>query len=597
MIMIGTFFIWTLSIIILKLNDNDKSLYWASILAFFGGFGPIPVFMGDVIIPYFSANHAVSISLLYTIESVISSMAHYLVPYSALMYGLTYSKLLSDKKLKFAYFLFLIPVIFSFIYFPFVCNDLKPKNELKLYFRQIAIWTLPYMSGCNILIIYSYLKEKGANIKKQHFVNMLVVVPFITYCIFSNIIFRAFGIENLWRGFLVLLPIQFLMFSILAIRHGVLGVRIKFEKHKHTISNIFDHISDLVLIIDENLQVVEINKSFETVFNKFTEKEDCLTFFEKSPLRTYKDFLYENIKRKLTTQKELSLLISDKNIYFDVEIKPIIYKNQYFGTSILFKDVTIYKENLELLKNLTDKEKYYTFFHLIGGIAHNLKTPLMASLGGVEILNKSTGRLIELNKISSGRFDNKEFESIINKKIKWEKILKDNIEHISETIHFIQNHSITDDFITIESLVKKIKIFMGFELSKNSCLLNSNINVPLDYKLESSIVQVLNNIILNAVQSYEGLTQDHNVIELNINKSSELLVFEVKDFGRKVPNEVRKEIFSKMVTTKGNGGSGLGLYISQIIIKAKFNGIIYFKSTDNETSFFIELPYGYGNDS
>ena len=44
-----------------------------------------------------------------------------------------------------------------------------------------------------------------------------------------------------------------------------------------------------------------------------------------------------------------------------------------------------------------------------------------------------------------------------------------------------------------------------------------------------------------------------------------------------------------MVTTKGNKGTGLGLYISKSIITGRFNGKIYYETNDKETIFYINI--------
>jgi nitrogen-specific signal transduction histidine kinase len=68
------------------------------------------------------------------------------------------------------------------------------------------------------------------------------------------------------------------------------------------------------------------------------------------------------------------------------------------------------------------------------------------------------------------------------------------------------------------------------------------------------------------------------------------VIFYIRNLGQKIPKEIQKKIFNKMVTTKGKNGTGLGLYISKSIIKVRFNGEIYFETNDKETTFFVEIP-------
>jgi signal transduction histidine kinase len=243
------------------------------------------------------------------------------------------------------------------------------------------------------------------------------------------------------------------------------------------------------------------------------------------------------------------------------------------------------------MAHLVEKEKYSTFIHLISGIAHNLKTPLMSSLGGIEILSKTTE---DINNIFKRYPEDKikdELNKNLNKKFKWEKIIKENIENVSESINYIQNQSIFSElYYNIDAIFKKVHLFTNFELNKNNCLLKENIQIDNNLEFESSIIQVLNNLIVNAIQSYKKNTKILNSIEINVyKKENNTILFEVKDFGNEIPDKIKPIIFNSMITTKGNEGSGLGLYISQMIIKAKHNGRIWFESNNKSTSFFIEI--------
>jgi nitrogen-specific signal transduction histidine kinase len=62
------------------------------------------------------------------------------------------------------------------------------------------------------------------------------------------------------------------------------------------------------------------------------------------------------------------------------------------------------------------------------------------------------------------------------------------------------------------------------------------------------------------------------------------LLIEVEDYGSGIPKEIKDRLFKKMITTKGSKGTGLGLYISNTIIKGYFNGQIEIISKEKGTS-------------
>jgi len=68
----------------------------------------------------------------------------------------------------------------------------------------------------------------------------------------------------------------------------------------------------------------------------------------------------------------------------------------------------------------------------------------------------------------------------------------------------------------------------------------------------------------------------------------------VLDNGAGIPPEVRKNLFAPFFTTKGESGTGLGLWVTRGIIE-KHEGTIHFTSTlrpgRSGTAFSVFLPF------
>ena len=105
----------------------------------------------------------------------------------------------------------------------------------------------------------------------------------------------------------------------------------------------------------------------------------------------------------------------------------------------------------------------------------------------------------------------------------------------------------------------------------------------------NSLVQVINNMISNAIQAYNGETNKN--IELILESKNNNVYISVKDYASGMPKAVQEKLFKEMITTKGKNGTGLGLYMSYSTIKAHFNGDIVFESEEGKgTTFTIILP-------
>lgn len=65
----------------------------------------------------------------------------------------------------------------------------------------------------------------------------------------------------------------------------------------------------------------------------------------------------------------------------------------------------------------------------------------------------------------------------------------------------------------------------------------------------------------------------------------------VKDRGTGISDTILEKLFKTMVTSKGTMGTGLGLYISNAVIRSKFNGYMWGENRpDGGSCLGISIP-------
>lgn len=105
----------------------------------------------------------------------------------------------------------------------------------------------------------------------------------------------------------------------------------------------------------------------------------------------------------------------------------------------------------------------------------------------------------------------------------------------------------------------------------------------------NNLIQAVNNLISNAIHAQKQ--NGGGLIDVDIFKDNEYLQIAIKDRGKGVSPHVRAKLFKSMVTSKGTKGTGLGLYISNIVIKGKFEGHLWMKDREGGgTVFGIAIP-------
>ena len=286
--------------------------------------------------------------------------------------------------------------------------------------------------------------------------------------------------------------------------------------------------------------------------------------------------------------------------YFTIEIASISSDNSALGTLVMFKDITQHKEDMETIKNnqdvLMERERLAGLGQLIGGIAHNLKTPIMSIAGatqGLENLIKEYDESIDDPLVNS-----QDHHDIAKDMEAWIPKIRAHLEYMSDIITTVKGQAVaslsTDDSeeFTISELVKRVNILMKHELKNAYIYLNILMKVDEEKVIDGNVnilVQVINNIISNAIQAYDG-KHDQN-IQFEISQKENNMIFSITDFAGGLSKEVQDRLFKEMVTTKGKNGTGLGLYMSYSNIKAHFGGDITYKTEEGKgTTFNIVIP-------
>jgi signal transduction histidine kinase/FixJ family two-component response regulator len=115
--------------------------------------------------------------------------------------------------------------------------------------------------------------------------------------------------------------------------------------------------------------------------------------------------------------------------------------------------------------------------------------------------------------------------------------------------------------------------------------------LPMCLVHERRLVQVIVNLLTNAIDAFPARSSDQNLIRIETRSLKESVLVEVHDNGLGIPETVRERIFDPFFTTKAPGvGTGLGLYLCHQYVAAA-GGTLDFETRDNEgTTFRIRLP-------
>ena len=307
-----------------------------------------------------------------------------------------------------------------------------------------------------------------------------------------------------------------------------------------------------------------------------------------------------NISNNLIkTTTSLKNIVDTENIDKD-KILPIASNDEFGDLAYYYNKIQeLTVKNVEKIhdnqETLMEKERLASLGQLIGGIAHNLKTPIMSISGAAEGLHdlvKEYDSSIDDPEVNSQ--DHHEIASDMNT---WISKIKTHTEYMSDVITAVKGQAVNlsnedDVSFTIGELLKRVNILMKHELKNSITYLNIAMKTDEDLVIRgdvNSLVQVINNMISNSIQAYGG-KPDQN-IDLIVEQKENNIIISIKDYASGMPKKVKDKLFKEMITTKGKNGTGLGLYMSYSTIRAHFNGNISVDSTEGVgTTFTITLP-------
>lgn len=166
-------------------------------------------------------------------------------------------------------------------------------------------------------------------------------------------------------------------------------------------------------------------------------------------------------------------------------------------------------------------------------------------------------------------------------------------QYLSRTIDdfrdfFNPSNSKVNEFNISDTFNKTFNLIKAQFISKNIEIIQNIEDFNL-LSIENELIQVLINILNNARDVLITKMNQRRLIFVNTKKNDSNIVIEIKDNAGGIPEDIMDRIFEPYFTTKHQSqGTGIGLYMSEEIIKTHLNGIL---SVQNAFYVHDEIEY------
>ena len=240
-----------------------------------------------------------------------------------------------------------------------------------------------------------------------------------------------------------------------------------------------------------------------------------------------------------------------------------------------------YTENLEiLLHEKTELQSHLASLGLmIGSISHGIKGLLTALDGGIYLLDSGIAKENEV-RIKEG------WDTV---KLTVERIRK----MVMDILFYTKERDLRLERIDIRNFVEEIakEIEPKFKSQKIKFVDDFEANLG---EFEVDVIYLhsaLLNIIENGIDAcIEDKTKESHQIIFGARRHEDRIILEIIDNGSGMDSETQDKIFTPFFSSKGNRGTGLGLFIANTIIE-QHGGEINVKSKVGQgTNFKLNIP-------
>ncbi len=439
-----------------------------------------------------------------------------------------------------------------------------------------------------------------------------VFISFFSFMLFSN----SFFIISLLSHGGVIFNTFALITLIYMTLHIVSGYRL-FLRHQHSVEletrfkTIFDKSSDGIVIID-NGKMIECNSTAIEMFGYDSDmKEFLATSLHKLMPRKQPDFqssmkkmlfMLKQAQKDITTFEWLHSKKDGSYFWVEITLTPMTI-NQHNVIHGVWRDISQRKEIEKKLKimNITLEQRFHDEIEknrekeqqiiqqgrlaqmgeMISMIAHQWRQPLAA------ISSASASLQI---KAQLGTAD---ADSVIQKA----KNIAKYSQHLSSTIDDFRNFfkpTKEQAEVNYTNIVKSVLDIVQISIVNKNIEIIKEFNTQESFKTnENELKQVILNLIKNAEDILLEKKPPNPFIKISTYSNAEGHILEICDNGGGIPKEIIDKIFDPYFSTKsGKNGTGLGLYMSKLIIEEHCHGKLTARNRDNGAIFKIVLNSG-----
>lgn len=339
------------------------------------------------------------------------------------------------------------------------------------------------------------------------------------------------------------------------------------KQERDTISIITENMKEGFILINREKNILSINTSGRHMIgnDKFNLKN------KRNILELTRNVeILERIDAAIEDNKHIVYDTDSNKRYFRYYFSPVKEQKstQVAGLLILIEDVTMQK-NAEIMRS-----------EFSANVSHELKTPLTTINGFAEMIKE--GFITDIASIQK-------YSGMIYKEgLRLISLIEDimRLSKIEEKVNIEES-----PIINLKETAQYVVSVLGPKAE------SSNVNLRLNAQdiFMKANKNYMNELLYNLVDNSIKYNKSGGSVDININKSEDSIIIDIKDTGFGISDEHKERIFERFYRvdksrSKETGGTGLGLSIVKHIAEL-YDGVIDLDSKEGKgTEITIKFP-------
>lgn len=355
------------------------------------------------------------------------------------------------------------------------------------------------------------------------------------------------------------------------------------ETKKNEFENIIRFAPNPMMVYSEDGTVMMLNEAFSEL-SGYTLKD----------IPTIKKWNEKVIGSKNIVEKEMIKTLFKNNVSIDKGQMKVVTKdakeliwirslaplgNIYNGQKVIVYSATDITKMQEKEEMMLAQSRQAAMGDMIGMIAHQWRQPL--SVISMTVNNLRADLELDLEITSENLY---ELVDVINEQTQ-------SLSHTIDDFRTFMRPVKEKEKVSLCDIYAKLRNMIEITLQNNEVTLSfvNSCEVELS-TYTNELIQVFINLLNNSKDAFLERKIKNAKIEIITTFDAKFLTIEVKDNAGGIEKSVIKKLGEPYVSTKSINGTGLGLYMSKMIVEKHFNGNISWKNCDKGSCFTIKLP-------